>query len=95
MTDIFSSVERLSEVNVRAKLGPYFRHLRESLFLTQNDISDATGFSVQTISKIENGKLPSLGAVSIHELVSYFCEMNEITEREFIDGFCLYCESYD
>lgn len=75
----------------REKLrGPFVQSLRLSMGLTQHDISDEVGFSIQTISKFENGKSNPAAYASkqIYAYVIYLaCEQGHDIDAEF-DGFC-------
>ena len=81
--------ERLVVDNV----GAFLKAVREGLQMTQHEVSDETGFTIQTISKIENGRTPSLRAVSLHELAAYYRDVCDISENEFIDLFYEYCDT--
>lgn len=90
--DIFTPIEELENREIRAYLGPFLKSVREALGLTQHNISDDTGFSIQTISKIENGRMPSFQAVSVQHLIGYYSDAYDISTGEFIENFCAYCE---
>lgn len=78
----------------RRFLGPFAQSMRLSLGLTQNDISEGTGFSVQTISKFENGHSNPL-SYSSREIIGYLCDlgMHEGWDVDkLFDSFCLNME---
>ena len=81
--------ERLVLDNV----GAFLKAVREGLQMTQHEVSDETGFTIQTISKIENGRIPSLRAVSLHELAEYYRDVCDISEEDFISLFYEYCDT--
>lgn len=64
------------------ELGPFIKSLRESELITQRQVSDATGFSIQTISKFENGR-GSVHSVSAARITSYILAVADIGPEEF------------
>ena len=61
-------------------VGPFIGQLRKEMDLSQNDISDTTGFSIQTVSKFEHGKIPLTGiaAKAIMDCVLGYLEDNSL-----------------
>lgn len=64
------------------ELGPFIKTLRESELITQRQVSEATGFSIQTISKFENGR-GSPRSVSAVRITSYILAVAGIDNEEF------------
>ena len=82
LTDKYKNKEHL--------IGPFVKFLREDIGMTQKDLSDETGFSIQTISKIENCKTHprTFAAKSIIEKLIDICETNGYDTEKMFDVFC-------
>lgn len=71
-------------------IGPFMKHLREEMEMTQKDLSDETGFSIQTISKFENGKTSprTFAAKRIIDKLITIWEINGYDVEEMFEDFC-------
>jgi transcriptional regulator with XRE-family HTH domain len=71
-------------------IGPFMKYLREEMEMTQKDLSDDTGFSIQTISKLENGKTSprTFAAKRIIDKLITIWEVNGYDVEEMFEGFC-------
>lgn len=90
---VFMPEGEREEALVMDNVGSFLKAVREGLQMTQHEVSDETGFTIQTISKIENGRTPSLRAVSLHELADYYRDVCDISENDFIALFYEYCDT--
>lgn len=61
-----------------AIVGPFVQNLRTNHNITQQQVSDATGYSIQTISKFENGK-SNPGSVASADIMTFIFEETKIT----------------
>lgn len=55
--------------------GMLIKKLRTALDMTQEGLSEATGYSIQTISKLENGK--GADGVALNDILCYLVLMGE------------------
>lgn len=55
--------------------GALIKKLRTALDMTQEELSEATGYSIQTISKLENGK--GADGVALNDILCYLVLMDE------------------
>lgn len=71
-------------------IGPFMKYLREEMEMTQKDLSDETGFSIQTISKFENGKTSprTFAAKRIIDKLITIWEVNGYDVEEMFEDFC-------
>jgi transcriptional regulator with XRE-family HTH domain len=72
-------------------LGPFIRDLRVEIGVTQQQLSSEIGFSVQTISKFENGG-SSISKISSRYIVDYILQESGLSMEEVLREFMSYCE---
>lgn len=72
-------------------LGPFIRDLRVEMGVTQQQLSSEIGFSVQTISKFENGG-SSISKISSRYIVDYILQGSGLSTEEVLREFMSYCE---
>lgn len=72
-------------------LGPFIRDLRVEIGVTQQQLSSEIGFSVQTISKFENGG-SSISKISSRYIVDYILQESGLSTEEVLREFMSYCE---
>ena len=68
------------------KIGPFMQRLRIEGGITQKDISDAIGFSVQTISKFENGR-SNPNSIASRAIIHYILDELGLQTAEAIELF--------
>lgn len=77
----------------KAYVGPWIKSLREEMGMTQKQVSDATGFSIQTVSKFENSKVQpdnvSFDAI-VHFVVDSFFGNEEPQDPDYYVTAFLY-----
>lgn len=73
-------------------LGDFLRVMREAYELTQQDVSDATGYSIQTISRLENNKGNPMG-IAGRDIFSYLVDQSGNTLDEILQEFSLFCHN--
>lgn len=91
MMRIYSNPKNLKRKHL---LGPFIKSLRLSIDLTQKDISDATGFSIQTISKFENQK-SSPDTYATNEITRFVLKQAEDTGINVTEAFEDFCEAIE
>lgn len=69
-----------------AYVGPFIAKLRGDLGLTQSQVSDATGFSIQSISRFENGK-SSPATIMGECVIEYVVSSLDVSITELMDMF--------
>lgn len=102
MNDIFRTEPNLVNFLRERKeyLGAFICSMRMAYELTQQDLSEATGYSIQTISRIENDKANPMG-VAGRDIFSYLVDQSGNTLDEILQEFSLFCynmqaaEAYD
>lgn len=67
-------------------VGPFIAKLRGDLGVTQAQVSDATGFSIQSISRFENGK-SSPATIMGECVIEYVVSSLDIDLTELMDMF--------
>lgn len=72
-----------------ADVGPFIQELRMDAGITQKMASDATGFSIQTISKFENGR-SNPNSFSSRRITNYILEEIGINTGEALVLFYKY-----
>lgn len=72
-------------------LGPFIRDLRVEIGVTQQQLASEIGFSVQTISKFENGG-SSISKISSRYIVDYILQESGMSTEEVLRDFMSYCE---
>lgn len=94
MNDIFRTEPDLVKFlrDRQEYLGEFLGTMRDAYELTQQDVSDATGYSIQTISKLENGKGNPMG-VAGREIFSYLFSQSGLTLDEILKEFSLFCHN--
>lgn len=81
-------------------VGPFLQTMRMAYDITQQELSEATGYSVQTISRIENGKANPTG-IAGRDIFRYLLDTSGNTQNEILQEFENFCmnmkaaESYD
>lgn len=81
-------------------VGPFLQTMRMAYDITQQELSEATGYSVQTISRIENGKANPMG-VAGRDIFRYLLETSGNDQTEILQEFDIFCtnmkaaEGYD
>lgn len=92
MNDIFGTEPNLVNFLRERKdyLGAFICSMRMAYELTQQDVSEATGYSIQTISRIENDKANPMG-VAGRDIFSYLVEQSGNTLDEILQEFSLFC----
>ena len=76
-------------------VGPFVARIRRELEITQAQVSEATGFSIQSISRFENGKTSPatiMGATVIDYVLGQLLPARTI--EEVMDMFDDFCEEY-
>ena len=73
-------------------IGPFSKALRIELELTQKDVSDATGYSIQTVSKFENGHSNPYAYAS-REIYSYLSAVAMQCGHDVDDEFSNFCQN--
>ena len=102
MNDIFGTEPNLVNFLRERKeyLGAFICSMRMAYELTQQDVSEATGYSIQTISRIENDKANPMG-VAGRDIFAYLVGQSGNTLDEILQEFSLFCynmqaaEAYD
>ena len=92
MDDIFKTDPSLISF-LRARkdyLGEFLGAMRDAYELTQQDVSEATGYSIQTISKLENGRGNPMG-IAGRDIFSYLCEQSGLTLDEILKELSHFC----
>jgi Predicted transcriptional regulators len=73
-------------------VGPFIAHVRHELDISQAQVSEATGFSIQSISRFENGKTSPatvMGATVIDYVLGQLQPERSIEEvMDMFDEFC-------
>lgn len=73
-------------------VGPFVACIRRELEVTQAEVSEATGFSIQSISRFENGKTSPttiMGATVIDYVLGRMQPARSIEEvMDMFDDFC-------
>ena len=73
-------------------VGPFIACIRRELEITQAQVSEATGFSIQSISRFENGKTSPatiMGATVIDYVLGQLLPARTIEEvMDMFDDFC-------
>lgn len=73
-------------------VGPFIACIRRELEITQAQVSEATGFSIQSISRFENGKTSPatiMGATVIDYVLGQLRPAKTIEEiMDMFDDFC-------
>lgn len=72
-------------------LGQFMRDLRVEMGVTQQQLASEIGFSVQTISKFENGG-SSVSKISSRYIVNYILQESGLSTEEVLRDFMNYCE---
>ena len=72
----------------RRYMGAFIRYLRQRIFMTQTELSLETGYSVQTISRIENGKANAMSVAGRDILTA----LGALHGMEGVDMFDAYRE---
>ena len=94
MSDIFRTEPRLAAFLRERKdyLGEFLKVMRNAYELTQQEVSDATGYSIQTISRLENGKGNTMG-VAGRDIFGFLLETSGNTVDEILNEFDLFCQN--
>ena len=94
MNDIFGTEPNLVHYLRERKdyLGPFICAMREAYELTQEELSEATGYSIQTISKIENNRANPMG-VAGRDIFSYLVNISGNTLDEILKEFTLFAHN--
>lgn len=71
-------------------IGGFIKQLRELIGITQQDVSDEVGYSIQTISKFENGKSNPLAYAS-RKISEYVITLAELEEKDVYELYKEYC----
>lgn len=85
MNDIFGT-------EPKEYLGPFMCAMREAYELTQEELSEATGYSIQTISKIENNRANPMG-IAGRDIFSYLVNISGNTLDEILKEFTLFAHN--
>ena len=67
-------------------VGPFIACVRTKLGLTQAQLSDKVGFSIQSISRFENGKVSPTTIMATH-VVDYILKTADLDTAYVIDWF--------
>ena len=73
-------------------VGPFLQAMRMAYEITQQELSEATGYSVQTISRIENGKANPMG-VAGRDIFEYLLKESGNNENEILSEFSIFCHN--
>lgn len=94
VNDIFGTEPNLVNFLRERKnyLGAFICSMRMAYELTQQDVSDATGYSIQTISRIENDKVNPMG-IAGRDIFSYLVDQSGNALDEILQEFSLFCHS--
>ena len=76
----------------KAYLGAFLHSMRLEHELTQEELAEGTGYSVQTISKMENGKANPMG-VAGRDIFMFLLEQSGNTLSEVLTEFSMFCEN--
>lgn len=82
MNDIWYTPNFVTDGNYK-DVGPFIQAMRKSECLTQRDVSEATGFSVQTISRFENGR-SNPTTVAAAYIIDYVLTHADVSPEEAI-----------
>ena len=81
-------LSRVDPANSRY-VGAYIRYLRNRLDLTQIELAAESGYSVVTISRIENGKANAMG-VAGKDLIDTLAELHGFEPGELYNDYCAF-----
>ena len=84
---------RFADPEEYAYVGPFMASIRVKLGITQAQLSEATGFSVQSISRFENGKTNPTTVMAAY-VVDYLLGIYGMDITEVMDAFDQFIE-YD
>jgi transcriptional regulator with XRE-family HTH domain len=94
VNDIFGTEPNLVSFLTERKeyLGLFLCSMRTAYEITQQELSEATGYSIQTISKLENGKANPMG-VAGRDIFSYLLQQSGNTLDEILQEFSIFCQN--
>lgn len=78
-----------SNIEDVTKIGNFIKEIRLKLNLTQEEVSSKTGFSVQTISKFENGHCGPRTYASV-KIVNYVLDAADIDDEKAIELYSIF-----
>lgn len=75
-------------------IGAYIKYWRLILNISQKDISDATGYSIQTVSKLENSK-SNPDSVAGRDVLEYVLDKTDLGLDGLYEDFVQFCYTVD